>query len=342
MAFDLTLPIDKGAWEDFIEESPDGMFFHKWGFLKMTEKYSSYQLQTLTVFHHGKLICLLPLFCRSIYGFRVMLSPPPRTCTPYLGPVMLPGLNQLSQTMREEYIRKVSKELIDAIGRFSPHYVSITCVPGFSDMRPLKWSQFQVDVQYTYEIDLERPLMDIWNSIQPRTRKYIRKYMDRITLREVRTKKDLEIFFAAVADRYKSQDLIPPLISASYLEDVSKVFGENIRLYLIENESDGDLLGIWGVVLYKGRYTTWVGGVKPSDDSSIQHVNEAAYWLTMKSAKEEGYRIYVMEGANTSRLCRFKSKFNPRLVSYFRAYKNSAVGKIGERFYRMVRKRRIL
>jgi hypothetical protein len=340
MASDLHEPVDQAVWENFIEESPGGMLFHKWDFLKVTEKYTNHKLLPLAVFDHQKIICLLPLFCRNIYGFKVILSPPPRTCTPYLGPVMLPEFYRLSQTMREEYAKKAVNGLINAITSFSPHYISITCVPGFSDMRPFKWGQFHIDSLYTYEIDLRRPLTEIWDNVQPRTRKYIRKYIDRITLRQVRTKKDLKLFFAAEVDRYKSQGLVPPLISASYLEDLSRVFDKNIRLYLIEDMVNGDLLGIWSVVLYKGRYITWVGGVRPSHDSAIQHVNEATYWLTMKSAKEEGCCTYVMEGANTPRLCLFKSKFNPRLVSYFRAYKSSALGSIGEWFYRMVHKRR--
>ena len=340
MAFDLLEPADHAVWDDFIDKSPDGTLFHRWDYLKATEKHARYKLLSLAVYHQGKLICLLPLFCRNVCGFKVILSPPPRTCTPYLGPVMLPEFYRLSQTMREEYAQKVAKGLIDAIASFSSHYISITCVPGVSDMRPFKWSQFQTDTQYTYEVDLDRPLTEIWDNIQPRTRKYIRKYIDRIILRQVRTKKDMEIFFAAEEERYKSQGLIPPLISASYLEDLSKAFNESIRLYLIENEADGDLLGIWGVILNKGRYITWIGGVKPRDDSPIQHANESAYWLTMKSAQEEGCSIYEMVGANTPRLCLFKSKFNPRLVSYFRVHKSNALGAIGETLYRLVLKRR--
>jgi len=341
MAFDYPEPVDRAVWEDFVERSPDGMFFHKWDFLKLTEKHTRYKLLPLTVFHHGKLICLFPLFYRRVYGFKVILSPPPRICTPYLGPVMLPESYRLSQAKREEYAQKAAKGLIDVMASFSPHYASITCVPGIFDMRAIKWNQFQIDVQYTYVIDLDRPLAEIWDNIQPRTRKYIRKYMNRITLRQVQTKKDLEIFFAVEDGRYKSQGLISPLISTSCLKDLSRVFNENIRLYLIEDEANGDLLGIWGVILYKERYITWIGGVRPRVDSSIQHANEVAYWLTMKSAKEEGCRTYVMEGANIPRLCLFKSKFNPRPVSYFRAYKSSVIGAVGEWFYKMVYKRRM-
>jgi hypothetical protein len=331
---------DRDGWDGFVEESPDGMLFHRWDFLKATEKHTGYKLLPLSIRRQGKLICLFPLYYRDFWGFKALLSPPPRACIPYLGPVMLPEFQHLSQIKKEDYSQKVVQGFIDFMVSLSPHYTSVTCVPGLNDARAFQWNQFHITAQYTYEIDIDRPLSEIWENIQPRTRKYIKKHMDHIILHRVRTRDEREKFYRAVEIRYMKQSLMPPLVSPDFLEELSVIFSRSIRLYLIKDDMNEDVLGVWGMINYKDRCITWVGGVSPGKDSAIQHVNESAYWLTMKSAQEEGCSIYEMAGANTPRLCLFKSKLNPRLASYFRAHKKNALGAIGETLYRRALKRR--
>ncbi|MBN1324377.1 MAG: GNAT family N-acetyltransferase [Methanotrichaceae archaeon] len=337
MAIDEML-VDRDSWEGLVEESPYGMLFHRWDFLKVIEEHTGYGFLPIGVHREGQLIGLLPLFYRRFGALRVLLSPPPRTSVPYLGPVLPTDHDRYSQIKREAHSKALVQRLLDLMRTLSPHHVAITCVPGIGDVRPFIWNGFQAEPQYTYELDLDRSLQEIWDGIQYRTRKYIKRSMGKISLRRARTREDIEAFYRMEAERYGSQGLMPPLVSVDYLDDLADAFPESVRLYLIEGEED--LLGIWGVVVYKDRYLTWVGGVRPGQDISIQHVNECAYWLTIEGAREEGCRVYELSGANTPRLCLFKSKFDPSLSTYFRVHKKTAFGAAGEMLYRSVLKRR--
>jgi len=46
-------------------------------------------------------------------------------------------------------------------------------------------------------------------------------------------------------------------------------------------------------------------------------MNDLIHWRIIRDAIDEGYTTYDLVGANTERLCRYKSKFNPALRTYY-------------------------
>src|SRR5512146_163575 len=95
---------DMGLWDGFIEESPQGMLFHRWDFLKIIEKYTHYRLFPYGIYEGRELVSVIPIFYKSTKGIKMAYSPPQGTLAyiPYLGPVMGRTYESLTQHKKEE------------------------------------------------------------------------------------------------------------------------------------------------------------------------------------------------------------------------------------------------
>jgi hypothetical protein len=75
----LVLIQDQTSWDQFIDNSPHGLLFHKWNFLKTIELHSGYELLPYGINKGESLICVIPLFYKKIMGLKLLFSPPPQT-----------------------------------------------------------------------------------------------------------------------------------------------------------------------------------------------------------------------------------------------------------------------
>ena len=69
---------DKKRWDQFVENSPQGLLFHKWDFLKTVERHSKYRFLPYCVYSGEQLRCIFPFFVGRDHGLTVMHSPPPQ------------------------------------------------------------------------------------------------------------------------------------------------------------------------------------------------------------------------------------------------------------------------
>jgi hypothetical protein len=169
---------DKGLWDKFVDDSPYGLVFHKWDALKIMEKYSGYRLHTFGIYKGNELICIIPLFHKKQMGMKSVFSPPPRMGVPYLGFVMSGLYEGVKQRRRESYLGTAIDDIHGEIKKLAPNYVSILTVPGFNDIRPFKWNGYDVDVKYTYTINLEQDLETIWKGFDDNCKKSIKQSAD--------------------------------------------------------------------------------------------------------------------------------------------------------------------
>jgi len=316
---------DKEKWDDFIEKSPYGLLFHKWDFLKIVEKHSNQRLLPYGIYRGENLICVSPLFFKKEKELKMVFSPPPQMGIPYLGIVMSNEYDTLKQNKKEGFLNVVADEIVLEIKNYAPNYIYFSTHPGFLDIRPFRWNGYAVEIYYTYIIDLNGSIENIWNGVTKQTRKDIGKTNERIRLEN---NKSVDIFYKIMVDRYREQGLNYPIISASYLKDLIDTFKNNISLYFAY--CDDEIVGSCMVVHYKDRYITWMGGAKPKNNI---HANEHITWELIKLAKSGGYTKFELQGAGMRNLCLFKSKFNPSLEISFGLYKKDTLGKIAEWLY---------
>jgi hypothetical protein len=318
----------KETWDRFIDESPYGLIFHKWDFLKIVEKYSGFTLFTCGVFRGAILIGIFPLFYQKKAIFRTVFSPPPKSGIPYLGFVMSSEYDELKQDKKETYLNQVIDEINGYIKMRSPNYVSISIISNFIDIRPFKWNGFEVTPNYNYVIQLNEDLEVIWRGFK----KNLRKQLSGSEIQNLRLvpSDDISLFYNLSKKRYEKQGLTFPIYSIEYLETIFRAYPDNLKLYYLY--FDDELMGSITTHEYK-RYIVWMGNTRISDKI---FGNEYIIWRLIQKAKDEGYLKLEITGANKKNLCQFKSKFNPNLECNFIAYKKDWLGKIAERTYKFL------
>ncbi|MGI5970632.1 MAG: GNAT family N-acetyltransferase [Oscillospiraceae bacterium] len=322
----VRLITDKNLWDGFIDSSPYGLVFHKWDFLKLAEKHTGYKLLPYGIYKGEQLVCVFPLFYKKILGVRQLFSPPPKSGIPYLGPVLQESYDNAKQVKKESIINSIVLEIDAEINKLAPNYFSAVLVPGLLDIRPFQWLGYSVEPGYTYTCSLAPDLNAIWKGFSTVCRQNIRK--GEALNCTLETSGDVSGITGRLTERYSEQGLNLTL-SADYLSEVLKAYPDNFKLNcLLDN---GKLVGSVLIQAYK-RYIAWIGLSKMKDKKYV-YANEFMIWQLMRQAKAQGFKRFEISGANKYSLCKFRSKFNPRLDMYFTVSKKDVLGKTAEAFY---------
>lgn len=324
---------DKELWDKFIDTSPYGLLFHKWDFLNIIEKHTGYKLLPYGIYKGEELVAIFPLFFKKFKGLKTIFSPPPQTGVPYLGFVMNQEYDTLKQRRKESYLNTVIDEINGEIINLSPNYISISTIPNFLDMRPFKWNGYTINTHYTYVIDLEKSLDNIWKDFDESCRRAIRK-SDKYSI-SLKQTYDVDTFYNIMTDRYAQQGLNLTIISPEYVKEIISTFSKNVDLYFLYNNND--IIDITSNFKYKNKFSFWMGWVNLQ--KSIPS-NEYIAWECIKKTKAEGFKKLEITGAGIRRLCLFKSKFNPSLEICFNVHKKDTLGKMVEWAYLNFIKRR--
>lgn len=324
----------KETWDKFVDESPYGLIYHKWDFLKLTEKYTGFSLLPYGVFHGSILIGLFPLFYRNMGTFRSVFSPPPKSGIPYLGFLMGSEYDSLKQDKKETYLNQVVDEVSCAIESLAPHYISISSGPNFLDIRPFIWNGYTVTPHFTYVIDLNRELEEIWKGFKKNLRKQL-STCEPLDLRLIQSA-DPSLLFELLYGRYDEQGLTVPLHGLDYLTEIIDTFPDSLKVYYLYYEDQP----IGGILTHEyKRFILWMGNTRIMDDI---FGNEYINWILIQKAKNDGYGILEIQGAGTKNLCQFKSKFNPNLEICYTIEKKHGLGVLAEWVYRNFIKKRVI
>ncbi|NLO90181.1 MAG: GNAT family N-acetyltransferase [Clostridia bacterium] len=323
----INLISDKKVWDQVVDNSPGGLLYHKWDFLKLIEKHSGFKLLSYGIYKGEELICVMPLFFKRIKGVKCLFSPPPQSGVPYLGFVMNATYHTLKQDKKESYINLVAEEVDREIKRISPNYFSASLIPGFVDVRPFKLLNFGINVEYTYMLDLHRPLDDIWKDFTGLCRQNIRKGQGLNC--KLKKSKDVSMLTEFLRERYLEHGM-NYLVNPGYLEELLKTFPCNMGLYYLHH--DDRIIGASLNHEYNDWYLGWIGLTK-ARDKKYRYVIDAMLWSFIKQAKLQGYTKFEISGANRPNLCRFRTKFNPRLELCMQLYKKDFIGKLAEKIY---------
>lgn len=322
----INLLTNQNQWDRFVDSSPHGLLYHKWDFLKLVEKYTGYRLLPYGIYKGEQIICVFPLFYKKVFGVKMLFSPPPQSGIPYLGPVMNEEYTSIKQDKRESYVNQVSQEIDAELKRIAPNYFSVIMVPGFIDIRPFQWLNFQVNPSYTYIFDLKSELEDILKDFTTVCRQNIRKG-EKSQCHMLRCG-DTSVLTDLLTERYNEQCL-NYTVNPDYLKEALTAYPENLVLYcLFDND---EIIGAILCQAYK-RYLGWMGLAKPKSEKH-KYANEFMIWQLMQQAKSLGFSKFEISGANKQSLCKYRSKFNPQLDLYFTITRKDTLGKIAEAFY---------
>jgi len=318
---------DKKLWDQFVENSPQGLLFHKWDFLKTVERHSRYQLVPYCIYSGEELRCIFPFFITRRFGLTQVWSPPPlQTQIWYLGMAFDPSVQGLKAIAKEEIFGQVTGELCREIDKIAPNSVSFTTVPNFIDVRSFIWKNFTARLRFTYAIDLKKSLDEIWTSFTGHCRQEIKRVSAHSP--EIQQTNDVSALLDIWRPRFSELGIKVPLLSNSYLEELVAAFPQDMTVYNLS--IDGRIATASAYcVMQRERYCGWIGNVSTRKDLSV---NDYLIWEVVKRAKAEGFKTLDL-GTSHERLSRFKSKFNPELEPYCIVEKYDALGKIARFTY---------
>jgi len=307
-------------WDDYVESSPFGTIFHTWQWLKIMEKHTNSTLYPLQIFKGSTHIANYPIFFKKKGFLRVALSPPYNTDVLYLGPVM-PESESYKQSKKEEYLIGIQSEIDRFL--FSDlrcNYVNLRTAPGLLDSRPLRWAGYDVQPFYTYRLDLNAGIEEIWGNLHKLVRKNIKNILDKGIVIQKGDKADLSFIQSEIQRRFDEQGR-NRIDNSLYLDDIFHEYaGRNLDIFVAKYQGEtvsGVLHLNYNRIMYQ-----WVGLSKAEVEGISP--NELLVWESIKNAHEMGMRYYdIMDGGDNPRLRRFKSKFNPELSIWYSAEKYS-------------------
>jgi hypothetical protein len=299
-------PLDESEfslWDNFVEESPGGTLFHQTCWVKASgRKFIIYGY-----FKGGELYAGLPLTYRKRFGFKAASHP---ALTPYLGVVFKKQetryVNRLSQ--EKEMSRELARRLKEDF-----HFVSFNYSPGLTDLQPFLWEGFSAGINYTYIINLENSLEDIWKSMDDRTKNDIRKAeKDGIG---VNTSDDFAQTFSLVEKTFTRQDMKVSFKSAAFSYNDS-LKTKNLCKSFLAKDKNGNIIAMVYIVWDNKRSYYLLGGYDPG--KSHHGASAIAIWEAIKFTKAElGLKEFDFEGSMVPQIEQFFRKFGGRQVPYF-------------------------
>jgi hypothetical protein len=328
----LKLIDNKKTWDAFIDINIHALVFHKWDFLKTVEKYTKFNLLTYGIYYDTQLIGVIPLFFNKTFDVKMIFSPPPRAGIPYLGFLLFNEFDSFKQDKKEKFLFSITKDMNSTFKEKKIDYISLSLTPEIIDIRPFQWSNYEVQLNYTYMIDTSIDLERIWNNIKKDTRKKIKEAQN-ANIKIIYTE-DCTKIYEKLQERYKNQNIHIPLISHEYLEELKQFFPNNIFFKLAV--LDDKIVGSDIVIRYNHKHIDWLGGVRPEVEYPV---NELLIWDSIEKCKENNITQMDMAGANHKYISEFKSQFNPKIVPTFQLTKKNIKGNSMEFAYQYLIKR---
>lgn len=333
MSIDVTaLEDERETWNGYVDRSDTGSFFHRYELLQAAARHSSATLHPLVGYKGQEPVGVFPAFEIRKGGVSTVFSPPPRLGLMFQGPATIEN-PQLKQRKLERQRKRFIEGCLDWLeDRVDPRYYRICTPVGHDDPRPFTWNEYETSPRYTYRLDIDQEPEAIKRSFS----KSLRRYLDpddeeRFTIEEG-GEEGIRFIHEQVRARYDAQDKTYT-VPLDFLLDLYETLPDgSVRPYVAT--VDGERAS--GILLYEDDSTCYYseGGGKPDVDFPI---NDLLHWEIIRRARERGVTTYDLYGANTPRICEYKSKFNPELQPYYEAEKGSMLMETAAKLYKRYR-----
>jgi len=224
--------------------------------------------------------------------------------------------------------------------------VLFTELRNLSDMDPLQsllhTCGFTYEKHLNYLINLDRSKEAIFQDIGWRTRKNIRRGLNRgeIIIEDVTDREQLKACYPLLRQTYQLARV--PLADLSLFESAFDLLYPKEMLRISMAHIGEVLVAVAVELLYKNTIYGWYSGMDRAYSAYVP--NELLMWHILKWGAENGYRLYDFGGAgkpNESYGVRnFKAKFGGTLVCYGRntRIQNRILMPIGELGYKVYRR----
>ncbi len=173
---------------------------------------------------------------------------------------------------------------------------------------------YDANPEYTYAVDLTRSKDDLLMTFSSDARSNVRNTDDDAYTVEVGDTEEIRLIYDQVRRRYESQG-ISFGVPLEFVTDLAeRAENGHVRPYTLR--VDGEFVGGILALEYGPRTGRWMGGVRTDADVDVP-TNDLLDWAIMEDGIDSGLERYDLVGADTRRINRYKSKFNPGLETYY-------------------------
>ncbi|MFC1932959.1 GNAT family N-acetyltransferase [Chloroflexota bacterium] len=288
-------------WDNLVDESSQGTVFHKSFWLKASEK----KIVIYGYFKGRELYAGIPLSHCVKFGIRVALPP---LLTPYSGVLLRKseGKYVTRLSAEKEATQKIAQKL-----KSDQHFVNFMYPPGVVNIQPFLWEGFSLSIMYTYIIQLDRSLEDIWNAMEFETRHHIRKAeKDGIVI----NKSDdfnQTLNLVEKSNTRQNRDVRSELMVCPAHDEVLAKRGQ-CKSFLAQDKNGDNIAAVYIVWDNRRSYNVLSGY-----DSEKKHhgASTLALWKAIEFSKQElGLEEFDFEGSMVPRLERFYRGFGGQQI----------------------------
>lgn len=310
-------------WDELIRGFEHTTLFHTSDWLRFQQNVSGMRLRLCVFEQNGRAIGVFPVFLGHKGGMRLAVSPPYRTCTPRLGPlVSSPEALEDVLVCLDEWFATVKADYIDV---YFPREVN----PG-----AVRRHGYVVESRYTYLLDLTGGEEEVFNKKLKRVcRKAVRKATkSSIQIIEAALEDHIDRYYEMARITYSRTSQSPPLSKEFLLCMERALLAKNhCRTLWAKYEDRLVACCIFGYY----RDTVYSIDAVADREYTTLAPNNLLHWELIRWAIAQGMAVYDMVGANTPPIARFKATFGPELVAYTYAWKSRTLrAKLGRAVFR--------
>jgi hypothetical protein len=325
---------DAGTWNGYVDRSSAGTAFHYWEFLDVVADHVGGTVHRLVGYKGQEPVGVFPVFELRKGPVTTAFSPPPDMGLSQLGPAMITpdGMKRRRLEKRTHRFVECCLAWVDRV--VDPGYVHLRTHHSYRDHRPFIWNDFDLTTRYTYVVDLTPGTDAILGEFSSDARSNVRN-TDEGAYRIVERGADgVDDIVDHLDGRHSRQGLDYP-VSAGFVHDLFDRLPDGTVRTLV-CRVDGEYVG--GMITLEDDRTVyrWQGGARPLADVDVP-VNDLVDWRVITDAVDRGLTAYDLVGANTPRLCEYKSKFGPDLVPYHAVETGSLPMRLVSRLYKQLR-----
>jgi len=334
------MDIERLSLDEWADALPASGFevFHAPGALRALDEHADGELRLYGGFKGDRPVGLFPAVVQERRAGRAVLSPPPGFGIPRLGPLVMPASPK--RRKQEKVNAAFAEGVLDAMdvdGALT--LFRAVCPTSYPDPRPYVWSDLDLDTSFTYHLPVDADTDDLLSSFSKSLRREIRDGREAdVTVEATADADAVRTVYEQTQARYDEQER-GFTIPWPYVRDLTRNLRaeERCRTYLAR-DPDGEVLS--GVVaLYSNDAAYyWLGGARTTYEGTS--VNSLLHWRLVEDIAAGELRdsvdTYDLMGANTERLCRYKSKFGADLAPYYTLESSGTGMAAAKSLYRLV------
>lgn len=327
--------IELSEWAELLPPS-EGEVFHDPAALEVLAAHAGGDLALYAGYNGQQAVALFPAIVQHGPVGKAVLSPPPSLGVPRLGPILMPASPK--QRKREKLNAEFTELVLDAVDADSwTTLFRVVCNRSYLDPRPYVWADLALETEFTYVLDVTSvPPEELRGSFSKSLRREIRDAEELGVTVAVEGHDGTRAVYDDIRARYEEQGRQFPMEWA-YVSDLVEALDEKARTY-VARTPDGEFLGGITVLYSNDSAYFWQGGGRVTYENVA--VNSLIHWRIILDLYDDppasSIGRYDLMGANTERLCRYKSKFGAELVPYYVVESAGRPMEVAKRTYRMV------